>query len=44
MFNIIDIKTSEVITTRKTLKAASNYCSKLDMQYGAVRYVYRRVS
>lgn len=42
MFKIIDTKTGLVVGTRNTLKAASNRCDKLDLEYGAVRYVYKR--
>ena len=43
MYQVIDIQTKTVLSTHATLKQASRKCDRLDLVYGAVRYVYRRV-
>ena len=44
MYNIIDIRTGEVVAKRKSLKAASRKVDQLDLAYGACRYVHRFVA
>jgi hypothetical protein len=43
MYEVYDHKTKQIIGTYKTLHAASNKANKLDLEYGAVRYGFRRV-
>lgn len=43
MYAIIDNKTKMQVATRKTRAAAARYADKLDLAYGAVRYIVRRV-
>lgn len=44
MYHIVDIKTGLVVGKRSTRNAASNRADKLDLAYGAVRYVVRWVA
>lgn len=41
MYHIIDRKTGEVVDKKKTLKSASRKVDKLDMEYGACRYIHK---
>ena len=43
MYQIIDIKTKQVVATKATRKAASNMANRLDLQYGAIRYIVRMI-
>ena len=43
MYQVIDIKTSMIIKTCATRKAARAKADKIDLAYGAVRYVVRFV-
>jgi hypothetical protein len=42
VFDIIDNHTKTVIGTAKTLQSASRKCDRLDLNYGAHRYSYKR--
>ena len=44
MYQVIDRQTKQVISTHKTLKQASDKANRLDLEYGAVRYAYRRIA
>jgi hypothetical protein len=37
-YQVIDIRTNEVVATRSTRKAARRLADKLDLEYGAIRY------
>lgn len=41
MYSVIDIRTGEIVGSYKSRKVASRKADKLDMEYGAVRYVVR---
>ncbi len=41
-YEVVDTQTGKVVGTVKSLKAASRKVDKLDNEYGAYRYVYRR--
>lgn len=43
MYEVIDIKTKEVVATKKTRNAARRVADRKDLEYGAVRYVVRLV-
>jgi hypothetical protein len=43
MYQIIDGQTGEQVKVCKTLRSASRACDKLDNDYGAVRYSFRRI-
>lgn len=43
MYQVIDIQTKAIIGTYKTRQSASNRANKLDLQYGAVRYIVKPV-
>lgn len=38
---VIDRKTGDIISRRKSLKSARRYADKLDLHHGAVRYIVR---
>jgi hypothetical protein len=38
-FRIIDIQTHETVATRPTVRAARRYAERLNLTYGARRYV-----
>jgi len=42
IYEVVDSRTKEVVCTRPTLKSASRRADKLDLEYGAVRYIVRR--
>lgn len=41
LYSVVDIMTGEVVGSYKNRKRASRKADKLDMEYGAVRYVVR---
>jgi hypothetical protein len=41
MYSVIDIRTGEIVGSYKSRKLADRKADKLDMEYGAVRYVVR---
>jgi hypothetical protein len=41
MYQVIDIKTNQVVATKSTLIAASKLANRKDLAYGAIRYVVR---
>ena len=43
MYQVIDIQTNWVVSSHKTSRRAHRKADRLDMEYGAVRYVVRFV-
>lgn len=43
MYQVIDIKTNEVIATRSSRIAARRLADRKDLSYGAIRYIVRLV-
>ena len=41
MYSVIDIKTGNIVATYDNRKSAYRKADKLDLEYGAVRYVVR---
>jgi hypothetical protein len=44
MYQVIDIKTKQVISAHKDRKQASRKADRLDLAYGAVRHVVRFIA
>lgn len=42
MYNIIDRKTKQIVGTVSSLRKASSRIIKLDNEYGACRYFYKK--
>jgi hypothetical protein len=42
-FQVFNIRTGEVVTTRSTRKAAQRRADKLDLEYGAINYGVREI-
>jgi hypothetical protein len=41
MYQVIDLRTNQVVATRKSKTAARRLADKLDLEYGAIRYSVR---
>lgn len=41
MYQVINIRTKEIIGTYKTLKRARNKADKKDLEYGAINYTVK---